>query len=336
MFDLTPEIKLEPKYQKTYRRLRALAGAAFIFGFLYLGYIAFFPSSYFFFSFAVPSSKNNLSDPRSYQNVVIKNGEIKKEEGLIFDAFLPASEGNFSEIEVGINLDKKSSSIQEGKISLAKSYQSFFYPLGDPVIVKAEDKPGFTGGTLVSYGGSVFIVSGNEILPINSPAAFESRGFYWDDIIPVSSEEIGIYEKGKLFTADQPNPDGTIFAGKESGKYYLIQNGGKRELIGSDVTKSYLKKNPVLVDEEGLAKKNNCQLKEKFSLFGKSYGCLIAIENLGQIPGNDYRLEADFSSDIKIKDVKITFQKIINWNNLRSVLAEIKQRIITRYYGQPQ
>ncbi len=336
MLDFTKEIKLEPKWQKRYQRLRVLAYAAFIFGFLYLGYLSFFPPARFLYSFAALSSKNNLSNPRDLQNTVIKNGEIKKEEGLVFDAFLSASEGNFSKIKVDIKLDKKSSPIQKGEILLAKSYQSFFYPLGDPVKDKVEDKPGFAGGTLLSYGGSVFIVSGNEILPINSPAAFESRGFYWEDVIPVSGEEIGIYEKGKLFTADKPDPNGTIFSDKESGKYYLIQNGAKRELVGPDVIKSYLNKNPVLVDEEGLLKENGCQWKEKFSLFGKSYRCFIAIENLSQIPGNDYRFEAVFSPDIKIKEAKVVFQKTINWNNPRSSLADIKQRIISRYYGQPQ
>ncbi len=336
MFDLTKEIKLEPDWQKKYQWLRVLIYAVFILGFLYLGCLSFFPSARFLFSFAVPSSKNNLSNPRNSQNVIIKNGEIEKGENLTFDAFLSASEGNFSKIEVDIKLDKKSLPIQNGEISLAKSYQSFFYPLGDSVEVKAEDKPGFAGGTLISYGQSVFIVSGNEILPINSPAAFESRGFYWDDVIPVSSEEIGAYEKGKLFTADRPDPDGTIFTGKESGKYYLIQNSTKRELIGSDVIQSYLKKNPVLVDEKGLLKENSCQLKEKFGLFGKSYSCVIAIENLKQVPGNDYRFEAVFSPDIKIKEMKTAFQKTMSWSNLRSSLAEIKQRIISRYYGQPQ
>lgn len=448
MFDLTKEIKLEPKWQKVYQRLRILVCAALIFGFLYLGYLSLFLSARFLFSFAAPSSKNNLNDPRNSQNAIIKNGEIKKGEGLVFDAFLSASEGNFSEVEININLGKNSPLIQNGNITIMKSYQSFFYPLGEPTgfkdgdLVKnkenyylvsqgklrrfanaqvmknlgfgpdnfeeagekeleynppgenisdaqnypddtlikigdnyyqfkdkklyafispnaylsrhsgrqtikkdnnflekyeiAEDKLGFASGALLSYGQSVFIVSGNEILPINSPAAFESRGFYWDDIIPASSEEIGIYEKGKLFTADRPDPNGTVFTDRESGKYYLVRDSVKREIIGSPVIKSYFKKNPILVDEKGLLKENGCQMKEKFSLFGKSYSCVIAIENLSQIPGNDYRFESVFSPDIKIKELKVVFCKTIDWNNLRSVLAEIKTRIISHYYGQPQ
>src|SRR4030042_3571681 len=131
MFNLTKKIKLESKWQKIYQRLRILVCAAFIFGFLYLGYLSFFPSARFLVSFAAPSSKNNLSDPRNSQNTVIKNGEIKKGKGLVFDAFLSASEGNFSKVKLDIKLDEKSSLIQNGEILLAKSYQSFFYPLGD-------------------------------------------------------------------------------------------------------------------------------------------------------------------------------------------------------------
>ncbi len=200
----------------------------------------------------------------------------------------------------------------------------------------AEEKLGFASGTLLSCGESAFIVSGSEILPIDSPITFESMGFNWDDVISVSSEEIGIYERGKLFTDKRSHPDGTIFAGEESGKYYLVQNGAKREIIGSHIIKSYLKKNPVLVDEKGLDTKANCQFKENFNFFRKSYGCLVSINSLNKTAGNDYRFEASFSSNIQVEGLSLTFQKTVSLNNLKLSLIGIEQKIISRYYGQPR
>ncbi len=449
MFDLTKEIKLEPRWQKIYRWFRFLVYAAFILSFLYLGYVFLFPSRYFLFSFSSPSSlRNNILEPRNSSNDSLENGEIKKEEILIFDAILPPSEGNFSRIKVDIDLKKDSALIQKNELIVVKSYQSFFYPLGDPVgfkdgdLVKnkgnyylvsqgklrkfsasqamknlgfsldnfeevgkeelkynpagdnitdpknypddilikiegnyykfkdnklhsfinsnaylsqyfdyqainrdgdflnkyelAEEKLGFSSGALLSYGESAFIVSNNEILPIDSPATFESMGFNWDDITPASSEEIGNYERGKLFTDKRSHPDGTIFAGKESGKYYLVQDGAKREIIGSNILRSYLKKNPVLVDEKGLNTKVDCQLKKNSSFFGKSYGCFISINGLSKMVGNDYRFEVTFSSDIQARELNLTFQKTVNWNNLKLSLIDIEQRIVSRYYGQPK
>lgn len=449
MFDLTKEIKLEPKWQKIYRWLRFLVYAVFILSFLYLGYVFLFPSRYFLFSFSSPSSsKNNILEPHNSSNDSLENGEIKKEESLIFDVVLPPSEGNFSRIKADIDLKKDSALIQKNELTAVKSYKSFFYPLGDPVgfkdgdliknknnyyfvsqeklrkflnpqvlgnlgfgvnnfeevgeeelkynltgenitnwqnypdgtLIKAGDNYykfkdqklyafastnaylsqysdrqaikkdidfldkyelvpdilGFASGMLLSYGESAFIVSGSEILPIDSPITFESMGFNWDDIIPASSEEIGIYERGKLFTVNRPHPNGTIFAGKESGKYYLVQNGAKREIIGSHIIKSYLKKNPVLVDEKGLNTKVDCQLKKNSSFFGKSYGCLISINSLSGTFGNDYRFEASFFPDIQVRELNLTFQKTVNWNNLKLSLIDIEQKIVSRYYGQPK
>ena len=112
------------------------------------------------------------------------------------------------------------------------------YPLSGEFI-------GFRDGTLLSSDISVFVVSGNRIWPINNPVTFASNGWNWNDVISASGEEIGIYQKEKLFTIKTPQPDGTLFRDDNTGKYYLISGKEKHELVGKDVIDFYSKINPL-------------------------------------------------------------------------------------------
>jgi hypothetical protein len=190
---------------------------------------------------------------------------------------------------------------------------------------------GFASGTLLSYGQSVFIVSNDEILPVDSATTFEAMGYGWNDVIPATSEEIGTYKKGRLFTINRPHPAGTIFASRENGKYYFIENMKKREIMGEYIIKSYLNKNPVLVSDKWLEMENKCNLKKKYSLFKNSYGCKINIESLGSIIGDDYQFEITPSADASLEMADVSFKKLFSWNNFKLYNLDIINKIRLRY-----
>ncbi len=193
---------------------------------------------------------------------------------------------------------------------------------------------GFKDGTLLSSGISVYLVSGNKIWPINNPVTFESNGWKWNNVIPASGEEIGIYEKEKLFTIKTPQPDGTVFFDKESEKYYLISGGEKHELSGKEAIDFYSRGNSILTDKKSLDTKEECTLSSSFSL-SKKYKCTIPIGEIKDLLGNDFEFQASFGDDVDVQDISVTFKKEINMANLKSSLATLKSRALLNY-GQSQ
>jgi hypothetical protein len=201
------------------------------------------------------------------------------------------------------------------------------YPISNEFI-------GFRDGTLLSSGISVFLVSGNKIWPINNPVTFVSNGWNWNDVIPSSGEEIGIYQKEKLFTLKTPQPNGTLFFDKAAGKYYLIADGKKHELVGKDVINFYSKSNPLAAEEKNLNIKAQCNLTKSFGL-SRKYNCTIPINELKNLSGNDFEFEASFGNDVDIQDISVTFKKEINMANFKSSLSTLKGRALLNY-GQSQ
>ena len=200
------------------------------------------------------------------------------------------------------------------------------YPVADEFL-------GFADGTLVSYAESDYIISGNKKIPIDSELTFNSMGFFWEDVIPASGEEIGIYEKAKIFTIFQPHPDGTVFLARNTEDYYYIKEGRKHLISGDTVLNSYLKKTPIIVEKEGLATKNLCHLEKRFGI-SKKYFCNMSIEGIRSFTGNDYQLTFSNDSDIQIKEMSVSFERKLNWLNLKDALSEIKKRLIQKYYGE--
>lgn len=442
MFDLTREIKIDSNWQKEYKILRAFIYLFFLVGIIYISYTMLFPvRSFDFFFRTVGALKNTIISPRDQEGSLITEGNLTKESELFFDTALT---GTFSKAVINIILEDDSSPIENGTFSTRKSFQSLFYPVGEPLGFKegsliknnenyfiisdgklrefyslttakdmgydetafvevfseelkfnatgsivsnsntypsgtlfriaeeyyqlqgeklhkfvseqafltqynskqfiekdseflksftiAEDFIGFADGTLLSQGLSGFIVSQGKIMPIDDFSTFESMGFTGSDIIAASGEEIGIYEKTKLFTINHPHPDGTILSDKNIGKFHYISNGTRRELVGPNIIKSYLKKSPIIVEESALETIEQCNVKKRLS-FSKKYGCQISIEKMNAILGNDYQFIFKNDSDTRIKKMNITFKKSIRWQNLKLSLSEIKNKIITNYYG---
>lgn len=194
----------------------------------------------------------------------------------------------------------------------------------------AENFFGFADGTLLSYGQSAYIVSQGKILPIAYEYDFRSMGYNWNDVIAANAEEIGVYKKGALFTLSSLHPDGTIFSDPETGKYFYLQNGKKRELRGAAIQKSYLRRTPILAEEKALTIKKDCELEKKISLSEK-YSCQIPIKDMQALLGNDYQFELAADDEIQIKEIKITFEQNTTWSNLRLAASEIKNKILLNY-----
>lgn len=327
--NLSDSLKLGLIWEKRYKIARFFVYLIFAMGFIFAAYLVLFPSSNFSFSFLNPdSAKNTIVEPRNENGDLVKNGKVKKETNFIFDA---NPLGNFSEAEIEITLEKKSKKIEGGIISARKSFRSFFYPEGKEI----DDLENVSFAKLLSTKESVYLVSGKKIWPIADAITFESMGWNWNDVAPSNSEEIGSYEKQKLFTLKSPHPDGTVFSDKETGKYYLVENGEKKPVkITADLI-SFTKTNPIIAEEKGLKTISSCEMKSSWK-FLRKYKCLIPIREMQNLLGNDYEFRANFDQDVDIKNLKITFKKSFNFENFKSSLAMLKNRFKANYYGQDQ
>ncbi|MDO8241178.1 MAG: hypothetical protein Q7T51_04330 [Candidatus Moranbacteria bacterium] len=189
---------------------------------------------------------------------------------------------------------------------------------------------GFADGSILSYGDTIYITNGKNILPVDSPETFLSKGYAWEDVIPVSPEEIALYVKEKNFTIASLHSNGTIFKTSESGNHYLIQDGKKRLLPSTNVVASWLKKNPIMVSRDSLSLTNSCLLK-KDALSANSYSCEIPIANMQNLLGSDYEFFAKSSSAIQIDTVNIEFKKDVTRDNLLLTLSRIFNRVKNNY-----
>ncbi|MFA4817319.1 MAG: hypothetical protein WC608_01180 [Parcubacteria group bacterium] len=199
----------------------------------------------------------------------------------------------------------------------------------------SEDVIGFADGTLLSFDIGVFVVVSGKVMPFNNPATFLSFGYNWDDIIPASEEEVGLYGRDKLFSSDRPHPDGTVFFASDLGKYYLISSGQKYEIKGAEILRKYLKKNPITVQEKSLDFQNYCQLKKTWWPLN-SCRCSASIKNLAEFFGNNYQFETQKSPGLTLAEAEIKFYRNLNWENMRDILAEIKLKFLANYGYSPK
>ncbi len=199
----------------------------------------------------------------------------------------------------------------------------------------SEENIGFADGTLLSFDTGVFVVVSGKVVPFNNPLTFLSFGYKWEDILPANEEEIGLYQRDKLFSMERPHPDGTIFFASDTGKYFLVSGGQKYEIKGANILKSYLKKSQIEVRGKSLDFQNSCALKKSWWLLN-SYLCSASIKNLKEIPGNNYQLETRKSQEILQARIKVNFFRSINWENMRDILSEIKRKFLANYgYATP-
>ena len=196
--------------------------------------------------------------------------------------------------------------------------------------VLSEDYVGFSDGTLLSADISVYIASSDGLHPVNNPITFESMGYLWSEIIPADSEEIGMYEEQDLFTMKSAHPDGTIFYAKDSGKYYYVQNGMKREITSPHVLSTYRKSGYVEIEEKGLETETTCLIEPSLKLFGL-YKCDFLITPIKDFPGNDFQFSVEISHPMTIEILDIEFSQTLTWENMKKSLSVLKNKIMQNY-----
>lgn len=196
-----------------------------------------------------------------------------------------------------------------------------------------EESAGFSDGSIISYGGSVFIVSRGLVLPINNTITFESMGYDWNDLISASGDEFSLYEKAKLFTLDSPHPDGTIFVTAEDSKWYMIEDGQKHLLPTSLIAKSWTEKSPIRVSVNSMDISESCDF-QKGPLSSRTYSCEIPTDKFKELIGKDYEFQISTKSEVKAENLDVTFKKTANWQNLKSAARNFINKVKGNYVPQ--
>lgn len=193
-----------------------------------------------------------------------------------------------------------------------------------------ESQIGFSDGTLLGYGISAFIVSSGKLLPVNNAVTFITMGYSWDDIKQASTDEISFYEKDKLFNINDAHPNGTILYAKDVGKNYMIENGKRRPIPTDAILKSWQKNKPVLVSSKSLNTIENCYLKKEV-LASRAYSCDVTLEKINIFLSNNYEFYLNSGQEIEIDFINVTFKKQVSWENFRSTVSDIINRVKINY-----
>lgn len=193
-------LKLDPIWQKRYKLSRIGIYVVFSLCLLLAIYLILFPSAKFVFSFKNPdSSKNTVIDPRNGREEAVRDGNVPTDDRLVFDAALT---GDFSKAEITYVLSEKSSDIAEGKVTVRKSFRSFFYPEGEK-IDKVENPELFKVGNdyyqLISGMLHKFVSEKAYLSKYSAEQAFV-RDEIFLKIYPISQDFLG-YRDGSLLSS---------------------------------------------------------------------------------------------------------------------------------------
>ncbi len=204
------------------------------------------------------------------------------------------------------------------------------YPISDTWL-------GFRVGSLLSNATGVFIVvSETEVRPVGSAEIFLAFGYNFADVIPVSEEELGIYTRGRIFLLGAAHPDGTLLLDQDTGTYYLIDRGTKRELV-QPMSSYYLNfltqerhLHPITVSTRASEQTTSCTLLP--NIFETRLSCIAAIDTLRPGFGNDFELRiTNPETDIDLNALTLAFETAKNKQNLMTLLSQIKQRLLSRF-----
>lgn len=186
---------LEPLYLKlriTLAVLIGIAGAGIAYTFL-------FPTILTSFDFRNPkSSRNQVFDPRNESGLPRTNGKLEN-GGTLFADTSPL--GDFSELSVEVNLEKRSEIPNQIDVRIRKGYRAFRYPVGETI-------SDFPEADLYHVGRNYYRLQDGTLRPFVSDAAFLSRypaaiareeSPEWQSRYPVAAEFIG-FRVGSLIS----------------------------------------------------------------------------------------------------------------------------------------
>jgi hypothetical protein len=187
---------------------------------------------------------------------------------------------------------------------------------------KSHETIGFLDGTLVSYGEAVYAVEGSLLRPIDAPETFLSKGYDWASVIPITGDEFGIYERGRLYTEQQPHPDGMVFHEASSDTYFLVE-GGVRHEIPEAVLPQF---DAVTAVSAGLVPIGECTLRNE----GRQATCELSWEPEETETGAEYQFTYHPNKDVALRDMHARFVREPNRRNFDRFIAETIQKIRIR------
>lgn len=103
----------------------------------------------------------------------------------------------------------------------------------------------FRDGSLLSNGGTVYIISDGLKRPFASPEAFLRLGLKWDNVKPVSADELNIHPLGEVVTTTSNYPDGVVIK-TGGGKMYLVDDDKRRYIPSPLIFESQFKWNETV------------------------------------------------------------------------------------------
>jgi len=214
MFDLTKEVVLQPSLQKKYAALRALLHFVFLIAMLFVLYRILFPIVPLDFSLDNPNStKNTLVSPRLSQTGEFPpKKSVGATETLIFNA---NPIGQFSEANIAFTLEKNSNNIENTSIKIRKSYQAFFFPIGNPIDFK-------NGTLLATPSGGYYIVSDGTARKFSNTDIILSLGYPKGAFISISEDDLKLNKIGQEITDVNNYPNDTLFAIEDN--FYQLKN----------------------------------------------------------------------------------------------------------------
>ncbi|MBP9728291.1 MAG: hypothetical protein KBD27_02845 [Candidatus Moranbacteria bacterium] len=191
---------------------------------------------------------------------------------------------------------------------------------------------GFRVGSLLSNATGVFIVvSETEVRPVGSAEIFLALGYNFDDVIPVSEEELGVYKRGRIFLLGIPHPDGTLLLDQDTETYFLIDAGSKRPLSAGAYRDFLLERtHPILVSTKASEVTVTCTLLP--NIWSTKLSCTTPIDRLVPGFGNDFELRVtNTTTAIDLNALSLAFETAKNKQNMMTLLSQIKQRLLSRF-----
>lgn len=199
----------------------------------------------------------------------------------------------------------------------------------------SEEWIGFRVGSMVSFADGVFlIISDTEMRPVGSAEIFLALGYHFEDVRPVSEEEIGIYKRGRIFLLGAQHPNGTLLLDQDTDTYYLVDNDSKHPLLNTQYRDFIIKQQtPIMASSQTSLGHADCTLSPGF--FGKTFSCTASLTTLQTKNGPDFEISiGGNNTDIDISTLQISFSTEKSKQNMLTLLSQIKQRILSRFgYG---
>ncbi|HPN54806.1 MAG TPA: hypothetical protein PLB52_02630, partial [Candidatus Moranbacteria bacterium] len=214
MFDLTSEIKLEPKLQKRYNMARIFLYALFLLAIILVADRILFPSVSLVFSFENANSLKNTINPPHIASVPENPAKnpISKNDKFVFYS---TAFGNFSDISLTFTTKDNSADIKDSSVYLRKSYQAFLYPIGEPV--------GFKDGTLLATeDGKYYLISDGLLRKFSSIEILLSLGYPRDSFLQVQQSDLQYNKAGADIVDKDTYPNDTLFAIEDT--YYKLRD----------------------------------------------------------------------------------------------------------------